>query len=175
MADTWTGKQIVAYNPLTRKLETVPDLGADQIDDDAIDTPAIEDGSVSNAKLEDGAVTAAKLAADVNSNSTTIAAAAEAALNPATSGAIALVIADAAETNTLAVPQFVGQELTIAVKSRAGSGSRAITVASAFNITGNTILTFDAAGEYAVLRAYELGAVLAWKLGSYEGATPSTP
>ena len=26
MADTWTGKSLVAYNPLTRKMETVPDI-----------------------------------------------------------------------------------------------------------------------------------------------------
>jgi len=29
MADTWTGKNLVAYNPATRKMETVPDIPND--------------------------------------------------------------------------------------------------------------------------------------------------
>lgn len=91
------------------------------------------------------------------------------------SATLGLVILDAVETNTLAVPTFVGQTLRIYAKSLAGSGSRAITVAAAINVADNTILTFDAVSEFASLVAVQVGAGLVWQVDGIDGATPSGP
>ena len=68
-----------------------------------------------------------------------------AAIDVTRSGEVQVVTAGA-ETNTLAVPTFVGQRLILTLKTRVG-GDRVITVASAFNATGNTIITLDTAGD----------------------------
>jgi hypothetical protein len=90
------------------------------------------------------------------------------------SGYVEIAVGDTAETNTLAVPTFIGQELTIYAISRAGSGTRTITVASAVNQTGNNTILLDAAGETIVLRAIKVGAALAWRVIVADGATLST-
>lgn len=90
------------------------------------------------------------------------------------SGYVEIAIGDAAQTNTLAVPAVIGQELTIYVVSVAGTGSRTITVASAINQTGNNTILLDAAGETVVLRAIKIGAALAWRVIVADGATLST-
>jgi hypothetical protein len=90
------------------------------------------------------------------------------------SGYVEIAVGNTAETNTLAVPTFVGQELTIYAVSRAGEGTRTITVASAVNQTGNNTILLDAAGETIVLRAIKVGAALAWRVIVADGATLST-
>jgi hypothetical protein len=87
------------------------------------------------------------------------------------SGTVALVT-EGAETRTLAIPTFVGQEITISMKTDGGAG--VVTVASAFNEAGNNTITFDDPGETVILRAVEVGAALAWRPLSIDGATAST-
>lgn len=89
------------------------------------------------------------------------------------SAAIGLDIADAAETNTLAVPAFAGQELLLYATALAGSGTRAVTVTGGVDVAGNDTLTFDAAGQSAVLRAIDVGGTLRWALTHADGAAAS--
>jgi hypothetical protein len=132
--------------------------------------------SVTTAMLADGSVTYVKLAADARGAENVIADPGTGAAIPVTAnGTIAIAIADASETNTLARPAWVGQELTLACTTRAGSGSRAITVAAAVNQTGNTIITLDAAGEAIALRGIEIGANLAWRILYNDAAGLSGP
>lgn len=121
-----------------------------------------------------GKITTAMLAATATPNAKAITAAHEAAIPVTGNGDLALTIADAAETNNLAVPTFAGQEITISADTVAGSGSRTITVASPINATGNNTILFDAAGEFIVLRGIKLGATFAWRVVASDGATLST-
>lgn len=70
-----------------------------------------------------------------------------------------------AETNTLAVPKYVGQKIRIFTDT-CGSGTRAVTVASAFNVSGNTVITFDAARDWVELFGVTVGGTLAWQIGA---------
>lgn len=83
---------------------------------------------------------------------------------------VAFTIGAGAETNTVAAAESVGQELTLAVAVQ-GAGSRAVTfTGSSLNGSGHTIVTFDAAKEFAVFKA---GADLKWNLVVANGATAS--
>lgn len=91
------------------------------------------------------------------------------------SGECALTIAaSATETGTLAVPASVGQVITIVAKTVGAAGSRAITVASAINQTGNNTITLDAAGETITLIGVTIGAAKAWRVLANDGTTLST-
>lgn len=120
-------------------------------------------------------VTSAMLADTASANAKAIADPGTGQEIPVTgSGYVEIAVGNTAETNTLAVPTFVGQELTIYAVSRTGEGTRTITVASAFNTAGNNTILLDAAGETIVLRAIKVGAALAWRAIATDGATPST-
>jgi hypothetical protein len=120
-------------------------------------------------------VTTAMLADNASANCKAIADPGTGQAIPVTgSGYVEIAVGDTAETNSLAVPTFVGQELTIYAVSRAGSGTRTITVASAFNTAGNNTILLDAAGETIVLRAIKIGTALAWRVIVADGATLST-
>lgn len=80
------------------------------------------------------------------------------------SATLMLTIGAGAETNTLAIPTFVGQRMVITCGSIAG-GTRAITSASAINAAGNTTMTFNAARDNCELRGVKVGGVLAWEIG----------
>ena len=68
-----------------------------------------------------------------------------------------------AETNTLAIPKFVGQRARIFVDT-VGTGTRAITVAAAINVTGNTIITFGEVRDYVELVGVTVGGSLMWQI-----------
>ena len=83
------------------------------------------------------------------------------------------------ETNTLANPTGPGMRVKI-VASVVTSGTRAVTVAAAFNASGNTILTFDTVGDMAILESYPAGLEsdgktpkYRWKLLSSDGVALS--
>ena len=79
------------------------------------------------------------------------------------SGVCPLTIGSAgAETSTLAIPTFIGQEITITADV-IGTGTRAVTAASAINVAGNTVMTFDTARDTITLKAIQLAGVLAWE------------
>ncbi len=82
------------------------------------------------------------------------------------SGSVAIVTAGA-ETNTLAAPTYVGQTLVLYTDTYVGD--RVVTVAAAFNVANNTILTFGAATEACQLIGVELGGVLIWQLTWNDG------
>lgn len=87
------------------------------------------------------------------------------------SGTVAITTA-AAETNTLAIPTFVGQRLALICDTYA-VGDRVITASQAINQAGNTIMTFGAAGDMIVLQAMTVGGALRWRVVSNDGVALS--
>jgi hypothetical protein len=77
-----------------------------------------------------------------------------------------------AETRTLANPAFVGQKITISMS--VDGGDCVVATASAFNVTGNNRITFDAIRDKVVLSAVPLGASLAWDLDVNNNAALTT-
>lgn len=86
------------------------------------------------------------------------------------SGSVPITTA-AAETRTLAIPTFIGQELSISCDVYVGNA--VITVASAINQAGNTIITLNTAGDTVKLTAVQIGGVLAWRVVVNDGAALS--
>jgi len=79
----------------------------------------------------------------------------------------------AAETNTLAIPTFVGQRIRLMMYARVG-GDRVITVAQAINQTGNTIMTFGAARDFIELEGVQIvGDALRWQVVANDGVALS--
>lgn len=87
------------------------------------------------------------------------------------SGNVAITTAGA-ETRTLAIPTFVGQDLTISMDVDAGDA--VITVAAAINQTGNNTITLDDAGDTVKLVGVQVGGALVWRTVVNDGATLST-
>lgn len=85
---------------------------------------------------------------------------------------IALTTGGSGETNTLADPKRIGQELTIWVDTD-GGGNRVITAASAVNQAGNTVMTFADAGDTVRLLAISLAGVPKWRIVDNEGVALS--
>jgi hypothetical protein len=81
------------------------------------------------------------------------------------SGSIALTIGAGAETNTLAIPLWVGQRLTIYADT-VGAGTRAITSAQPINGAGNTIMTFNATFDFLTLQGITIGGAFHWAVAA---------
>lgn len=79
------------------------------------------------------------------------------------SATIALVVGAGAETNTLAIPAFVGQRLILTMDTD-GGGTRAITAASAINVTGHTVMTFGEARDTIELIGITVSGTRAWQV-----------
>jgi len=141
---------------------------------DAVNGTKLADNAVDSEHITAASVDTAHLAITTTPNAKAIVAAHAAAIPVTGNGDVALTIADAAETNTLAVPTFAGQEICISVDTRAGTGARTVTVISAINATGNNTILFDAAGEFIILRGIKLSATFAWRVSASDGATLST-
>jgi hypothetical protein len=77
-----------------------------------------------------------------------------------------------AETNTLAAPSFVGQELLLCMKT--DGGDRVVTCATGVNQTGNNTITFNDAGDSIRLNAIQNGANIRWRVVYNDGCTLST-
>ncbi len=89
------------------------------------------------------------------------------------SGVCAITIGSAgAETNTLAIPTFIGQTISL-IADTVGTGTRAVTVASAFNQTGNTILTFAQVKDACTLTAMTVAGTRAWRITYNDGVALS--
>ena len=87
------------------------------------------------------------------------------------SGQVGLVIGSAgAETNTLAVPTFLGQQMTLVAYS-VGTGTRVVTASARINIAANTTMTFAAAGDAIVLKAVNIGGNLRWAVIANDNVT----
>lgn len=83
------------------------------------------------------------------------------AISVASSGSVSLVSAGA-ETRTLAAPIFNGQIIVLYFQT--DGGDCVVTVASAFNQTGNTVITLNDAGDSVSLIAVHNGTTLAWRV-----------
>lgn len=88
------------------------------------------------------------------------------------STSIDLTIGTGAETNTMAIPGAVGQQISI-IAGTAGGGTRTITVASAINQAGNTKMAFTQANDWILLRGVSSGGTLAWRVAANDGVTLS--
>jgi len=96
-----------------------------------------------------------------------------AAALPVTSSYFMPITTAAAETNTLAIPTFVGQRIALCMIVRA-VGDRVITSAQAINQAGNTIMTFGAVGDFIVLEGISYtGGVLRWRVVANDGVALS--
>ena len=82
---------------------------------------------------------------------------------PADTSAQYQITTAAAETNTLAIPDSEGLVISLYMKTRA-VGDRVITVASAINQAGNTIMTFGADGDHIILVGIHNGTALQWSV-----------
>ncbi len=91
---------------------------------------------------------------------------------PVTRSASVAITTAAAETNTLAIPTFVGQRLNLHCTVYA-VGDRVVTAAAAINQTGNTIMTFGAAGDAIALEAITVAGALRWQVVANDGVALS--
>jgi hypothetical protein len=85
---------------------------------------------------------------------------------------VGLVVGAGAETNTLAIPTFLGQKMILNVDT-IGGGTRVVTVGQGINKAGNTIITFAALRDNVVLEAVKVAGAFRWQVTWIEGATPS--
>ncbi len=91
---------------------------------------------------------------------------------PVTASGHVPIVTAGAETRTLAVPTYAGQEILLYVKT--DGGTCVITVASAINQTGNNTITMADVNDSIRLHAIENGANLAWRVVCNDGAALST-
>jgi len=82
----------------------------------------------------------------------------------AIAGSVAMTSAGASETRTLAIPDAVGDMLSLT--HTVDGGDITVTVASAYNVAGNTTLAFTNAGDNVVLVGATVGAAVAWRIVS---------
>lgn len=87
---------------------------------------------------------------------------------PVTQSGSVAITQNGAETNTLANPTFMGQELSIFVDTDT-SGARVVTAANRVNQAGNTVMTFTAVGAFAKLEAITIAGALRWQVVASEG------
>lgn len=88
------------------------------------------------------------------------------------SGTCAITTAGA-ETRTLAIPTFAGQEIAISMDVD-GPGDAVITVAQAINQAGNNTITLNDAGDFILLVGVTVGGALRWRVAANDGAVLST-
>ena len=98
----------------------------------------------------------------------TIAAATGTAI-PVTHSGCFPITQNGAETNTLAIPTFVGQWLSIFVDTDT-SGARVITSAQRINQAANTVITLTEVGDFIKLEAITIAGALRWQVVATDGA-----
>ena len=86
---------------------------------------------------------------------------------PVTQSGFCPLVSAGTESRTLANPTRVNQELVLFMKTDLGDIT--VTVATAINQTGNTVATFNDAGDVLVLRAIQVGANLRWRVIANDG------
>lgn len=90
---------------------------------------------------------------------------------PVTRSAVINIVTAGAETNTLALPTFLGQKLVL--NCSVFVGNRVITASQAINQAGNTIMTFGAVRDSIVLEAVKLASALRWVVSGNDGVALS--
>lgn len=86
---------------------------------------------------------------------------------PVTTSATINITTAGAETNTLAIPTFLGQVLLL--NMNVFVGNRVITSAQGINQAGNTIMTFGAARDSIMLRSVLVAGALRWQVVANDG------
>ena len=86
------------------------------------------------------------------------------------SGCVPIVTAGAGQTRTLAVPTFIGQMLTLFMKTD-GGGDAVVTVAAAINVAGNTHITLNDVNDSIQLVGVSNGVSLVWRVSQNDGCT----
>lgn len=90
-------------------------------------------------------------------------------------GIVQIATGASGETNTLAAPVKEGILLALSMKSD-GGGDRVITVASAINQAGNTVITLNDTGDFILLLSVAYGStkgVYRWRVVVNDGASLS--
>jgi len=91
---------------------------------------------------------------------------------PVTVSGVCMITTAAAETNTLAIPTFVGQRLHL-ICSVYAVGNRVVTASARINQATNTIMTFGAVGDSIVLEGVTIAGALRWQVISNDGVALS--
>lgn len=91
---------------------------------------------------------------------------------PVTADGVCALTTAGAETRTLAIPSYVGQQLTLTLDT--DGGDAVVTVASAINQTGNNTITLNDAGDTIHLVGSTVGGIRRWCTVSNDGCTLST-
>lgn len=89
------------------------------------------------------------------------------ALTADRSATIALTSTGVVDTRTLAIPSIAG--ITLLLSFDVDGGDLAVTCAGAINVAGNTVMTFDTAGEYIKLEAATVAGALVWRVIANDG------
>lgn len=94
--------------------------------------------------------------------------------DPGASGAIVVtdsgvcpITTAGAEARTIAIPTFVGQNLSISLD--VDGGDCTVTVAAAVNQAGNNTLTGQDAGDHIWLTGVQVGGALVWRVVANDG------
>ncbi len=91
---------------------------------------------------------------------------------PVTTSGVCMITTAASETNTLAVPAFVGQVLDLICDTYA-VGNRVVTASQRINQAANTVMTFGAVGDYIRLIGVKIGGALRWQVVANDGVALS--
>jgi len=87
------------------------------------------------------------------------------------SATIALTSTGVVDTRSLAIPAVAGTTLLLSFDVDAGD--LAVTCAAGINVAGNTVMTFDTAGEYIKLEAAQVAGALVWRVIANDGVVLS--
>lgn len=90
---------------------------------------------------------------------------------PVTDSGVCMITTAGAETNTIAIPTFIGQR--IALICDVYVGNRVITSSQSINQANNTIMTFGAAADMIELTGMQVGGALRWRVTANDGVALS--
>lgn len=90
---------------------------------------------------------------------------------PVTVNGVCAMTSAGAETRTLAIPTFMGQELSLICDTYVGN--IVVTSAQAINQAGNTIMTFGVVNDNITLKAMTIGGALRWRVIANDGVALS--
>jgi len=87
------------------------------------------------------------------------------------SATMALTSTGVVDTRSLAIPSLAGTSLLLSFDVDAGD--LAVTCAGGINVAGNTVMTFDTAGQYIKLEAATVAGALVWRVIANDGVVLS--
>lgn len=93
--------------------------------------------------------------------------------SPAIQGGVVSLVTGATQQDvSLAAPERAGLEIVICLQTD-GGGNAVVTAASAVNASGNTVMTFDNAGDTISLKAVRVGSSVAYRVVGNDGVALS--